>query len=80
MIYEPYGNHKPKIYDRYTKNKKPTITLMKVIKSQKREQEKKKTELQKQPENQQNGNKYIPVIITLNISGQYKRHRATEWI
>ena len=51
--------------DTHKKEKNPNITLKKVIKSQgktRREEERSKEELQKQPENtEQNGNKYTPI-------------------
>ena len=48
--YEPHANHKPKTYNRYTKNRErnPNITLKKTIKPQKkrpREEERNREEL-----------------------------------
>ena len=52
-IYEPHGNHKPKTYNRYTKNRErnPNMTIKKTIKPQRkrpREEERNRGELQRQ--------------------------------
>ena len=44
-LYKPHGNHKPKIYNRHTYNKRkrnPNITLKKAIKPQRKRAKKKK--------------------------------------
>ena len=45
QLYKPHGNHKPKIYNGLTYNKRernPNITLKKAIKSQRKRAKKKK--------------------------------------
>ena len=65
VIYECYGNQKSKTYNTHTKTERnPNMKLKVVIKLQRKstKEGRNKEELQKQPENnEQNGNKYIPI-------------------
>lgn len=64
IIYEPHNNHKPNIYNRYTKNRKEYKHNNKEShqltqgESKRRKEQRRSTETTRE---QQNSNKYIPI-------------------
>ena len=83
----PYGNHKSKTYNTYTKNKKNTIILLKKSSKHKGGNKKKNWTEKNYKNNRKTSNKiaasaYVS-IITLNVNrlnAPNKRHRVADWI
>ena len=87
-IYKPHGNHKPKIYNRYTPKKEKRIqTQHQKYSNHNRREQKKKGTKNKHKNNPKTINKmaiktYVS-IIPLNVNGlnsPIKRHIVPGWI